>query len=256
MRIREWFGGNKKQVVAQQITNRQVYESFVPPKILGWKEALKKLETVRGKLEKALGKTSSGFLPAQSLLLAITGEIEVIKSLNDDTFNCPLPWDEEIGFPSIASFIADARKAGEHCAEKDKNLSALLKSFAGWQLLMTQSLLCWCGANRETSLIYDVLIHHLLTKENGAIVVKQIIAIRSENTDFIKNHYHQRGKKNELYYTPSNVIPQSNIVWTAHNRITIGENINLENLGLERAEEVEEEAVKAVFSSILERKEM
>lgn len=214
-------------------------ESFVPPKLVGWRESVERLEKIKQGLRGELAKSSSlEFLPSWCLYLALLGEIMVLKTVNDGKLNCPLPWNEEIGFPSPPTFVADAKKSAEF-AEKNSKLQAILKSFSGWQTFskeIKEGCACGLSAWKTRDVAYDVLVNHIVVADGQGILVKQLFAIRSEDRLFLSEHFNGKsGRKNDF----SKVLPDANIVWLSENRVEIAESqVKLASLKLASAKEI------------------
>jgi len=214
-------------------------ESFLPPKFVGWRESIERLEKIKRDLRGELAKSNGlEFLPSWCLFLALLGEIMVLKTVNDGKLNCPLPWNEEIRFPSPPSFSADAKKSAEFAGENPK-LQAILKSFSGWQVFskeIKEGCACGLSAFKTRDVAYDVLVNHIVVADGQGVLVKQLFAIRSDDRLFLSEHFNDKnGRKNDF----SRVLPDANIVWLSENRVEIaGNQVKLASLKLANAKEI------------------
>lgn len=229
-------------------------ESFVPPKFIDWREACERLEKIRRGLRESLEKAQTlTLLPVRCLYLALLGELLVLRTINDDKFNCPVPWYEDTGFVSLPTFSADAGKAAEFVGE-NKALKAVLKSFIGWQVFSKEVKEgCACGMNmwKTRDVPYEVCVNHVSTQAGGMVLARQFFAIRSEDAKFRDEHFN--GKKGKLR-NPSNVLADANIVWVAENQIVFEKNgVKISGAKLECAKEIYDHSKPGDFFSCGEK---
>ncbi len=154
-----------------------------PIEFLEYQESIVKLRNI-------LGAVPANF----SCVLALKAQLKVLEYLNDQHFNCPVPWDKRIGLPSHPSMVADAQKYTEFfsCSE---DLKSILNSFLGWSLFAKEELLCCCGGSllkpREVSL--EVMLNHALKVDKIGddyfLIVKQLVGVKCGNRGHLKNHY-------------------------------------------------------------------
>ena len=214
-------------------------ESLAPPKLVGWRESLEKLESVRRGLRDLLEKEQAPeFLPAQCFYIALLGELLVLKVVNDDRLNCPVPWNEETGFVSPPTFSADAQKAAELVGE-NAGLKSILKSFCGWQIFsreVKEGCACGAGMSKMRDVPYEVLVNHGATSDRNGVLIKQFFAIRSDDAKFLSWHFNN---KNGKHRKPSDVLADTNIVWVAENQLVFLKNrVALSGAKLESAKEI------------------
>lgn len=203
------------------------------PEFKNYKESLEILADITDKLKEALGKESSlEFLPAWCFRAALRAEMLTLASVNGDLISSPLAWDEETGFPSHPSLAADAWSACNFLGGQNEKLKLLLRSFSGWTLFCGESIKCACGTPgfKRREVQYDIFVEHALSKENGGLLVKQMVAISSQDRKFLEKHF--------SWKTMSRAMNAA-IVYLAQNRVSREKNghIILEQLETESAQE-------------------
>ena len=84
---------------------------FLPPKLIGHEEAIKRISEIRIALRRELEqKDAFNFLPSWAFYVALLGEAETLNRLNGAGLRIPLPWDERVNLPSLPTLGADAAK--------------------------------------------------------------------------------------------------------------------------------------------------
>ncbi len=132
----------------------------------------------------------------------LRAQLKVLKYLNDENFNCLVPWDKRTGLPSHPSMAADAQKYMNFYQCSD-DLKSVLNSFLCWSLFAREELICCCGGSllkpRKVSL--DIMLNHVLRVEvidgDYCLVVKQLVGAGCSNKGHLKNHYNF-GKMSQL----------------------------------------------------------
>lgn len=158
------------------------------------KESASKLEPLVSWLIERRG-VSSGTITNQIffdvLTLLIFSHIAVIRHLNDGFLECDVPWDEEVGLPSHPTLAADAESYVKIFKPEDERLKSTLRSFSGWSCFASQKIPCACGnwrmKLREISV--DVMVNHIFEKKDGKLLIKELIGVRSPDTEHLQNHY-------------------------------------------------------------------
>ena len=156
-----------------------------PIEFLGYQESIVKLRDI-------LEVVPTNFSNAG--VLALKAQIKVLEYLNDQYFNCLVPWDKRIGLPSHPSMVADAQKYVEFfpCSE---GLKSVLNSFLGWSLFAKEELLCCCGGSllKPYKVSLEIMLNHVLRVEkidgDYFLVIKQLVGIKCSDKGHLKNHY-------------------------------------------------------------------
>lgn len=154
-----------------------------PVEFVDYRESIKKIEGIL-----AASENSS------IIVLLLRAQLEVLHYLNDNHFNCPVPWDKRTGLPSHPSMIADAQKYPKifQCSEV---LKSILDSFLDWSLFAKEELLCCCGGSllKPRQVSFDVMLNHALRVDkidgDHCLIMKQLVGVRCSNRGHLKNHY-------------------------------------------------------------------
>lgn len=156
---------------------------FSPIEFLDYNESFKKIESIL-----AASKDSG------MIILLLKAQLKILKYLNDQHINCPVPWDKRTGLPSHPSMVADAQRYSKYfqCSE---DLKPVLDSFLGWSLFAKEELLCCCGGSllKPRKVSFDVMLNHALRVgqigDDYFLIVKQLVGVRCGNRGHLKNHY-------------------------------------------------------------------
>ncbi len=206
---------NLKQKMAEETPDSTQFSIPKPPKFIDWKEAVEKLKVIEGKFKEAISAAKSpDTLPAMAFYLALRGEIEVLNYLNNDKINCLVPWDEQIGLPSLATLSADAGKFGD-LFEASNAMAAVLKSFSAWSFFFQETLKdCTCGNSRARDVLLSRFLNHSVRADGDSLSVKQMLAITSNDKKHMRHHY-------SGFTKPSQWHNDMLIIWSCENRVTL-----------------------------------
>lgn len=155
-----------------------------PIEFLDYKKSIDKLKNIL-KIE----------LPGSDVItLVLKAQAKVLEHLNDENFNCPVPWDKRTSLPSHPSMVTDAQKYAEFF-KCSAGLKSVLDSLLGWSLFAKEELLCCCGGSllKPRDVSFDVVLNHALRIDrvgnNSFLVIKQFVGVRCNNRRHLKNHY-------------------------------------------------------------------
>lgn len=208
--------------------------AFKSDEILGYRESIKRLSAMVDKLRKILVKESMlAFLPAWCFLLAIKGEIRTWLAINSERLNSPVVWDTETSLPSHPSLAADAKSSADYLGENDLLLKLILQSFSGWTPFCEETIQCACGGHgfKKRNVGYGIFVKHDLLKDGSSLNVRQMVAIQSEDADFLDKHFSWKAENVGLQ--------NSVIVYSSKNRVAVGgaKGVEIANLETKSASE-------------------
>jgi len=180
------FRKSKNSDVTLQINQAD----FRPARFIDYREAIGKIRKTATKLKKELSKQeASKVLPSFAFYILLRAEMEVLLYLNDENLNCQVPWndwDMKVGLPSIPSMIADARK---HRTAEESFLYALLHSFFSWTVFARETLDCSHGSGPKREVKDDIMMNYVLSSEDNALVIKQLVGVKSDDLSHLEHHY-------------------------------------------------------------------
>jgi hypothetical protein len=200
-------------------------------RILDYKESIQKLSDlvtiIKEKMQKMENEYGS-YLPSISFFLALQVQAKVIDYLNDEALNYGLAWDEDTGFPSLPSLVADVGSYVRHFNPQGK-LRILLESFCGWSLFEKEEMLCCCSSFKLRKVALEIMLNHVLEIQESSVVIKQILGVRTDDLKHLEQHYDLK--------KPSQRIDNLNIIWLCRNEIKNNGSLKIEYLGSEHAEQ-------------------
>lgn len=200
-------------------------------KFLKWDESVREIRKILGKLDDywrpgGHEKMENKYLPLVALRIALFAQLRAIEHLNDQYFNCAVPWDSRIGLPSYPTLAADAKKFGDLSdLSKDDKLRVILDSFSSWAFLLRGSMKCSCGNWGLEAVDYEIWLNHVLGIEDNGLSIEQLVGVRSNNRRHLKHHYQiKRQSKQD---------PNLHIIWESKDWVKVSdEGIEVKTLKL------------------------
>jgi len=187
-------------------------------KFLNYKESIERIQ----KIIDSLGHQIDNDLPQVirptliCLYAVLKAQLKVIEYLNDEYLNCGMPWDEETGFPSPPSMIADAERYIDFF-KPDKAIEIILRSFFEWTLFSQEKFICCCGNFSPRSVSLDLMLNCRLGSTIEGLKIKQLFGVKSDDKKHLIHHYDDKKK-------PSRVIDDLIIIFSSHGSLRVNEN--------------------------------
>ncbi len=121
--------------------------------------------------------------------LVFSAERDVLKSINGKYLQSALAWNRRTRLPSHPTLIADLQKYIEIFKPTGWK-KALLQSFVNWTYLGHQTIQCACGRGSKTRTVkLDIALRTLMRVEDGALVLTQMVGIKSDDKAHLIHHY-------------------------------------------------------------------
>lgn len=173
---------------------------------------------------------SAFFLPARAFLLALKAQAKILGYLNDEHFNCQVPWDRRVGLPSHPSLVADVLKYVQ-IFKPDERTKAVLESFSAWTSFAKETITCCCGRgwnSRKAAL--DFMLNHIFEVKDSKLVIKQLVGVKSDDDSHLAHHYSN-------FQQPSRQYGDLSIIFVYENAVHLTDPIAVESLDYKMAEQ-------------------
>lgn len=214
--------------------------NIVPPRPIHYKEAVERLKSVFEQLKQGLARHSlHDVLASLAFSIFIESEIKALEYLNDENLNCFVPWDENIGLPSLPTMVADVKKYAEDKLSIRPQryfsdspfipgvnvvvepsgvtgyfLLPLLNSFYGWTRLSEEAFpSCVCSTNNLNGkkVELEIMINHVMGVEDNALLIEELVGVRTDDEHFEKHFKMQKQSARD---------PNLYIVYICNNKIS------------------------------------